>query len=89
MNVLQEGCQGWFIQRDSQVLATVVPFLAFDQLVVPELCELGPESEVTGHQELQPALAVELHEGEAEVVLRLLQVLQLISGDKMLANITY
>ena len=84
MDVLQKCCQGWFVQRDGQVLATVVSLLAFDQLVVPELRELGPEGEVAGHQELQSALTVELHEGEAEVVLRLLQVLQLISGDKML-----
>ena len=43
MDVLQECCQGWFIQRDGQVLATVVSLLAFDQLVVPELRELGPQ----------------------------------------------
>ena len=84
MNVLQECCQGWFIQRDGQVLATVVSLLAFDQLVVPELRELGPEGEIAGHQELQSALPVELHEGETKVVLRILHIIQLESGNRML-----
>ena len=84
MDVLQKCCQGWFVQRDGQILATVVSLLAFDQLVVPELRELGPEGEVAGHQELQSALTVELHEGETKVVLRILHILQLKSVNKML-----
>ena len=84
MNVLQESCQGWFVQRDCQVLAPVISLLAFDQLVVPELCQLGPEGEVAGHQELGSTLPVELHEGETKVVLGILHILQLISDNIML-----
>ena len=50
--------------------------------MVPELRELCPQREVAGHEELCPALAVELHEGEALVVVLLLGALQLVPGYK-------
>ena len=78
LDIFQEGGERGLIQGDGQVLSTVRPLPALDELVIPELGELGPQREVRGHQELRPALAVELHEGQALVVVRLLHCLQLV-----------
>ena len=84
LDVLEECGEGRFVQRDGQILATVDSLLAPDELVVPELRQLSPEGEVIVDQEAGPALAVELHEGEALVVVRLLHVLQLIPVDTVM-----
>ena len=82
LDILQEGGEGGLVQGDGEILPAVRPLPALDELVVPELGELRPQREVRRHEELGPALAVQLHEGQALVIVSLLHRLQLVPERK-------
>ena len=52
LHVLKEGSEGGPVQGNSEVLPAVETLLGLDELVVPELCELGSQRKVASNKKL-------------------------------------
>ena len=74
---LEEGSDGGDVERQGEILASVRPLLAADELVVAELCELGSQRKVGSYQELSATLPVQLHKSQTGVVVNLSPVVNL------------